>query len=122
LHRSGAAAAPTATDAVAPTNTTCSAENQVNISHIQFSPAMLIVQVGTMVTWKGSQRLAHGDQRRRRADAFDQSISQRATVVATFTTAGTYKYHCSIHASMHGTIVVTVCCAARAQVWDTLFS
>ena len=39
--------------------------------------------------------------------AFDQSISQGDTVKVTFATAGTYKYHCSIHASMHGTIIVT---------------
>ena len=39
--------------------------------------------------------------------AFDQLVSQGGAVTVTFTKAGTYNYHCSIHASMRGAIVVT---------------
>lgn len=101
---------PTATAAnatVAATNTTGSTENQVNVSNFQFSPSTLTVKVGTTVTWKGvsgSHTVTSDDSAPMK---FDQPISEGGTVTVTFTQAGTYEYHCSIHASMHGKIIVT---------------
>ena len=101
---------PTATAAnatVAATNTTGSTENQVNVSNFQFSPSTLTVKVGTTVTWKGvsgSHTVTSDDSAPMQ---FDQPISEGGTVTVTFTQAGTYEYHCSIHASMHGKIIVT---------------
>jgi plastocyanin len=34
------------------------------------------------------------------------SLAQGASSTHTFTTAGTFAYHCAIHASMKGTVVV----------------
>jgi plastocyanin len=112
----GDTGAPTATPAsggatatIAPTNTTAtgSSANVVNVANFQFSPATLTVKAGTTVTFKG----VSGDHTVT-SDAgstmmFDQSISQGSSITITFANPGTYKYHCSIHASMHGTIVVT---------------
>lgn len=39
--------------------------------------------------------------------SFDVSIDGGATAKLTIATAGTYKVHCNIHGSMHGTITVT---------------
>jgi plastocyanin len=109
----GNAAAPTATIApaatatVAPTNTTGATGNEVNVANFQFSPATLTVKVGTTVTWKGVSGSHTVTSDAGAPMAFDQPISQGTTVMVTFTKAGTYNYHCSIHASMHGTIVVT---------------
>jgi plastocyanin len=110
---SGNTAAPTATTApaatatAAPTNTTGAMGNAVNVANFQFSPSMLTVKVGTTVTWKGVSGSHTVTSDAGAPMMFDQPISQGGTVTVTFTKAGTYNYHCSIHASMHGTIVVT---------------
>jgi plastocyanin len=105
-----ATVAPTDTAAAAATDTTGpagSSGNVVNVSNFQFSPATLTVKAGTTVTWKGASGSHTVTSDADSPMAFDQAISQGGTVTVTFAKAGTYKYHCSIHASMHGTIIVT---------------
>jgi plastocyanin len=110
---SGDTAAPTATSApvatVAPTNTTTtgSSDNVVNVSNFQFSPSTLTVKAGTTVTFKGVSGDHTVTSDAGSSMTFDQSISAGSSITITFANPGTYKYHCSIHASMHGTIVVT---------------
>jgi plastocyanin len=70
-----------------------------------FSPMSLTVAVGTTVTWKFDDSTDHT------VAADDNSFTSPAlgkgkTYTHTFTTAGTVKYHCSIHPFMTGTIVV----------------
>jgi plastocyanin len=98
-----------ATATVAPTNTTAtgSSDNVVNVSNFQFSPATLTVKAGTTVTFKGVSGSHTVTSDTGSPMAFDQSISEGSSITITFASPGTYKYHCSIHASMHGTIVVT---------------
>jgi plastocyanin len=111
-----ASSEPTAT--VAPANSptvvatdtpgsTGSTDNQVKVSNFQFSPATLTVKAGTTVSFKGVSGSHTVTSDADSPMAFDQSISSGDTVTITFAKAGTYKYHCSIHASMHGVIVVT---------------
>jgi plastocyanin len=99
--------APTSAPTVAATNTTGATGNQVNVSNFQFSPATLTVKAGTTVTWKGVSGSHTVTSDADSPMAFDHPISQGDMVTVTFAQAGTYKYHCSIHASMHGTIIVT---------------
>jgi plastocyanin len=105
----GDANSPTAT-ANAPvlaTNTPESAANQVDVSDFQFSPSTLTVKVGTTVIWKGvsgAHTVTSDDSAPMR---FDQSIAEGGVVTVTFTQAGTYEYHCSVHKSMRGKIIVT---------------
>lgn len=72
------------------------------------NPAVDTITVGSTVTWTWTGALPHG-VRSVGAPAFTGSETKTGsgTYVATFNTAGTYKYDCSVHGqAMTGTIVV----------------
>jgi plastocyanin len=76
----------------------------IKIDNFTFSPAELTVKVGTTVTWTNHDDIPHtivsaGKFRSKTLDT-DNSFS------FTFTTAGEYKYFCSLHPHMTGTIKV----------------
>jgi plastocyanin len=93
----------------APASTTAPAAagpNAVSISNFAFAPATLTVPVGTTVTWTNHDEEPHT------VVANDGSfhsagLGTNAAFSNTFATAGTFDYICSIHPSMHGTVVVT---------------
>lgn len=99
---------PTAVPTTAPTLTATTAPasdgNSVSIASFAFSPQSLTVTVGTKVTWTNKDSTTHTVT----ADggAFNHMLSPGDTFSFTFTKAGTYQYHCSIHPSMTATIVV----------------
>jgi plastocyanin len=79
-------------------------ETKVTIDNFTFAPAELTVKVGTTVTWSNHDDIPHvivsaGKFRSKTLDT-DDSYS------FTFTTAGEYKYFCSLHPHMTGTIKV----------------
>jgi plastocyanin len=100
-----AAGVPTATPAVQAI--TCDATGTgtpVAIADFAFSPASVTVAVNGFVTWTNSDSAAH-------TVTFDSgpncgTLANGATQTAQFTVAGTYPYHCAIHSSMKGTVVV----------------
>ena len=75
-----------------------------------FSPATLTIKAGTTVTWKNTTAVAHtvtSDD----GKSFDSGTSnpiaaQSGTFSFTFTTPGTFAYHCEIHPFMKATIIV----------------
>ncbi|GAC1648029.1 MAG: cupredoxin family copper-binding protein [Bradyrhizobium sp.] len=76
----------------------------VTIDNFTFQPQELTVKVGTTVTWKNHDDIPHtivsaGKFRSKTMDT-DDSFS------FTFTAAGDYKYFCSLHPHMTGTIRV----------------
>jgi plastocyanin len=78
----------------------------VGITDFAFAPATLTVPVGATVTWTNHDAEPHT------VAASDGSfhspgMDTDATYTYTFTKAGTFDYICSIHPSMHGTVVVT---------------
>jgi plastocyanin len=78
----------------------------VTIDNFAFSPATLKVKVGQQVSWTNQQQgVAHTVT----ADGgtFDHPMPSGATFSFAFTKAGSFAYHCTIHPSMHGTIVVS---------------
>ena len=83
-----------------------SAQGQINISNYSFNPATLTVKSGTTVTWTNNDPVAHKVVSDSPAFSSD-NIPQGGTYSFTFSTAGTYAYHCQIHPSMTGTIVVS---------------
>jgi plastocyanin len=76
----------------------------VMIDNFTFEPAQLTIKVGTTVTWKNRDDIPHtvvsaGKFRSKTLDT-DDSFS------FTFTSAGEYKYFCSLHPHMTGMITV----------------
>lgn len=81
----------------------------VSIKGFAFAPASLEVKVGDTVTWTNNDSPAHTvSSDDGVTPAFDTGdLKPGTTGTVTFGKAGTYAYHCNIHSSMHGTIVVT---------------
>lgn len=81
------------------------AGDSVTIQNFAFSPASLTVKVGDKVTWTNQDSVGHSAT----ADdsSFDTGVLQQGqSGSVTFSKAGTYTYHCSVHPNMHGTIIV----------------
>src|SRR6185437_702885 len=81
-----------------------SEEVSVKIGNFTFAPQQLTVKAGTMVTWINDDDIPHTvvsmpNVRSKPLDSEDKFSF-------TFTTPGTYKYFCSLHPHMTGTIVV----------------
>ncbi|MGH2541998.1 MAG: plastocyanin/azurin family copper-binding protein, partial [Ardenticatenaceae bacterium] len=78
----------------------------VEVSNFDFTPDFVSIEVGDSVTWNNVQGF-HS------VEADDSSFSSGPpagapwTFVHQFDTAGTYTYHCAVHASMTGTVEVT---------------
>jgi plastocyanin len=89
----------------------------IDISGFAFDPNPMTIHVGQTVAWTDSDGVSHT------ATADDASfdtgtISPGASSAGvTFNTVGTFAYHCRIHSSMHGTVIVT---SALAPATDTL--
>jgi plastocyanin len=82
------------------------ADGGVDIVGFAFSPGTVTVGVGDTVTWTNDDAQSHTAT----ADdgSFDTgTIHGGGTASATFSTAGTFAYHCRIHSSMIATVVVT---------------
>ena len=76
----------------------------VKISNFTFNPPQVTVKAGTTVTWTNEDDIPHTvvsppGIRSKPLDSEDKFSF-------TFTTPGTYKYFCSLHPHMTGTIVV----------------
>lgn len=79
--------------------------NEVMISGSSFGPGTLMVAANTTVTWTNKDNSAHTVTSD--ATMFDSgSMDNAATYSFLFTTKGSYKYHCSYHSGMTGTIIV----------------
>jgi amicyanin len=80
------------------------ADTAVKISNFTFNPPQITVKAGTTVTWTNEDDIPHTivsppSVRSKPLDSEDKFSS-------TFTTPGTYKYFCSLHPHMTGSIVV----------------
>jgi plastocyanin len=101
----GSQAAPSIAASVA-ASTGASGSSAVEIKNIAYNPATITVKAGTKVTWTNGDTFAH-------TVTLDDNSVDSGNVAAgstfdnTFATAGTFAYHCKIHASMHGTVTVT---------------
>ena len=78
----------------------------VTIQNFAFDPVSVTVPVGSTVTWTNKDAAAH--QIASDAMVFmGNPMSQDTTYSFTFMHPGTYAYHCAIHPSMKGTVIVT---------------
>lgn len=82
------------------------ADQSVNISGFAFAPASVNVNVGDTVTWTNNDA---GIPHTVTADggAFNSgNLATGQTFSQTFSAAGTFAYHCTIHPQMTGSVVV----------------
>jgi plastocyanin len=110
----GAAGAVSLATAFAPA--ALAVDHAVDIAGFAFSPQSITVAVGDTVTWSNSDAQNHTAT----ADdgSFDTgTVSSGSPKSVTFSTAGTFAYHCKIHPSMTATVVVED--AATAPPTDT---
>lgn len=79
----------------------------VDVTDMKFSPAEVTVKVGETVTWKFKDSVPHtvqgiGDK----AMGINSPIFDKGEWSYTFFAAGTYRYLCSLHPQMRGTVTV----------------
>ena len=113
--------APTATPTTGTTSTpTATASQAGNAQTVMittdssgsfaFSPATLTIKAGTTVTWKNTTAVSHtvtsDDGKSFDSGTANPIAAQSGTFSFTFTTPGTFAYHCSIHPFMKATIIV----------------
>jgi len=83
------------------------AAHDVVIDNFSFGPSTITVSRGTTVTWTNKDDdphtvVADGDPKLFKSKALDTDDS----FTFTFNDAGTFKYFCTIHPRMQGTVVV----------------
>jgi plastocyanin len=80
----------------------------VDIKNMMFTPSQVTVTKGTTVTWTNNDSVAHTvvDDLSNVGGPSSGDIQPGSTYSFTFNKTGSFQYHCSIHSSMRGTIVV----------------
>lgn len=79
--------------------------NTVTMYNLSFSPSTLTISRMTTVTWRNNDGVVHTSTSN--TGVWDTgSIPAGGTRTTTFDSSGTFPYHCSIHPSMTGTIIV----------------
>jgi plastocyanin len=104
---------PKVTPPPPPTDMRGHAAVEIDAKSNQFTPAAVIVDVGTKITWRNDDTVAHNVEKS--ADGLDFGGAFGADASAfnpgesysfTFTKAGTFPYTCTIHTLMNGTVQV----------------
>jgi len=99
--------APAPAVSVVSNTSVTSSKASVTIDNYAFSPTPLTVKAGTAITWTNDDSVAHTVTSDSGTVLNSPLIKPGTSFSFTFTTPGTYTYHCSIHPDMHGTVVVT---------------
>jgi plastocyanin len=89
--------------------------NEVWIQGMAFNPSTITVKSGTTITWTNKDGVAHtvtSDN-----NLFNSgSIGNGGTYSYTFSTVGTFQYHCSLHPEMTAKVIVTSTTTSTAAV------
>jgi plastocyanin len=93
------------TTASTPSSTGGGGGAQVVLKNFAFNPATVTIKVGESVTWT-NQDSANHTVAADKGEFQSSQLANGATFSFKFDKAGTYAYHCSIHPSMKGTVVV----------------
>jgi len=81
------------------------ADPQITIENFEFNPPTLTVPAGTTVTWTNRDDEPHTVTSSAKVFA-SPGLDADEAFSYTFSTPGTYTYHCTLHPHMTGTIVV----------------
>jgi plastocyanin len=79
----------------------------VIIQNFAFSPAELIVKKGVEVVWTNAEEAPHTITSDWGTELNSGTLSTGQTYTHAFEQAGAYSYHCSLHPTMKGKIIVT---------------
>ena len=93
------------TTAGTPTSVAGGGGAQVVLKGFAFDPASVTIKVGASVTWTNQDSTNH-TVTADKGEFNSSQLANGATFSFKFDKAGTYAYHCSIHPSMTGTVVV----------------
>jgi plastocyanin len=72
-----------------------------------FEPATITIKKGSQVLWTNMSDAPHTVTSNTGAFQSPNTITEKQTFRFTFTTAGTFMYHCTVHPYMKATIIVT---------------
>ena len=79
--------------------------NTVFIQGMAYSPSSVTVSKGTTVEWINKDNTNHTVTSD--TPAFESgTMGSGQSFKFTFSTTGTFRYHCTFHSSMHGTVIV----------------
>jgi len=92
-------------------NTNPEAENSgsqisVEISNSAFNPSEITIKTGDSVIWTNMDFVVHTVTSDSGEELMSEGIVKGENYSHTFNIVGTYDYHCSIHTSMKGKIIV----------------
>jgi len=78
--------------------------HNVSITGFAFVPATITVKKGETIVWTNKDATVHTVTG---GDLQSSPLGQNQTYSFAYDKIGTYSYHCSIHPSMKGTVIVT---------------
>ena len=78
----------------------------VAIQNFTFNPRILMVPTGTTVTWVNEQQSTAHNIYSYNGTFQSKNLNTGDNYSFKFTKSGTYRYHCTIHPNMTGTIIV----------------
>ena len=99
---SSATASPAASPAASPV-----AGEKVTIANFAFTPPILKIAAGTDVTWTNMDSVAHTVTSDDKTTFASDPLQQTDHFTFHFAHPGTFDYHCSIHPSMMGQVIVS---------------
>jgi plastocyanin len=105
--------APAGTEAPAPTtagsavcaDSTGATTVAATVGDFKWGPVS--AKVGDVITWTNSDSVAHGVALDDGSCTMSGNIPPGGKASLVFSVAGTYPFHCTVHASMKGTITIT---------------
>ncbi len=86
-------------------NTNSSAQ-KANIQNFEYSPSQITIKAGDNVTWANLDSAPHTVTSDSGNELQSSTLGNSQAYSHTFTKAGTYAYHCTVHPMMKGTVIV----------------
>ena len=80
---------------------------QAGVADFAFAPATVTAKVGDVITWTNAGPASHTVTLDDHPACDTGTIASGSTGSLTFSAAGSYPFHCTIHSSMKGTITIT---------------
>jgi plastocyanin len=80
--------------------------NTVVISNFSYSPSTIIVGAGETITWRNDDAVGHTVTSISGSELNSPVLAQGQTYQHTFSAAGSYPYHCTLHPNMTASVTV----------------